>query len=119
MMTAWLVQGLSYAQGNDHWLTILTRLSALGSWLGFDQLNSALLNSPLFRPQRQSLTEMGAPPLSTLEEPQELGAVHNWTAEITKLHELAAAHHRLMPETMAQPPGSGAHYWLISSSYRG
>jgi O-methyltransferase involved in polyketide biosynthesis len=61
----------------------LTLLAALGSWLGFDVITSAMLTSSLTRQWFEMQASSGAPWIGVLDDPQAFLAERGWQAYLT------------------------------------
>lgn len=85
--TAWLLEGfLFYLPARDavRILDEVSALSAPGSALGFDIFNSETLTSPYTRAWVEMQTQLGAPWLGTMDDPEALLADRGWQAALTQ-----------------------------------
>ena len=115
---AWLLEGFLFYVPSDAIAGILdqvTRLSAPGSLLGFDIVNTAILTSPWTRPWVEMQAAAGAPWLGTMDDPVALLAMLGWRAALTQAGQPEANHGRwtlpVVPVTMPNFP----HNWFVTA----
>lgn len=83
----WLLEGFLFYLPNSDIERILdgvTRLSAPGSWLGFDIVNTATLTSTWTRTWIEMQAKSGAPWLGTMDDPVGFLAERSWEATLTQ-----------------------------------
>jgi methyltransferase (TIGR00027 family) len=68
----------------------MTRLSAVGSWLGCEVKNTAMLTSPQTRSWIETLEKEGAPWISSIDHPEASLAERGWRAKVVQLGEEGA-----------------------------
>lgn len=85
--SAWLLEGILFYLTNESITQILdtvSRLSAPGSWLGFDIVNGVTLTSPITHAWIEMQAQMGAPWIGTMEDPEAFLAERGWKASLTQ-----------------------------------
>jgi methyltransferase (TIGR00027 family) len=116
--TAWLAEGLLFYLPDPVLRGVLaatTRLSALGSRLGFDIPNRAVLISPWTRPWVEMQAAAGAPWRGTMDDPVSELAALGWQAEVTQPGEGDTGHGRWL---LPVPPAQAAelpHSWYVTA----
>lgn len=79
--SGWLFEGFLFYIPNKsitRLLDITTDLTAPGSWLGFDIINSAMLTLPWTKQWIETLAKSGTPWIGTMDEPGESLAQRGW-----------------------------------------
>lgn len=116
--SAWLLEGFLFYIPNDSITTILeevTALSAPGSWLGFDIINSITLTSPYTRQWIEMQAQSGAPWIGTLDDPVGFLAEQDWQASLSQAGAADANHGRwrlpIIPVSMPGMP----HNWFVTA----
>lgn len=116
--TAWLAEGLLFYLPDPLLREVLaaaTRLSALGSRLGFDIPSRVVLTSPWTKPWVDMQAAAGAPWLGTMDDPAgELGAL-GWRVTVVQPGEGGTGHGRW---TLPVPPAHGRdlpHSWWVTA----
>jgi methyltransferase (TIGR00027 family) len=116
--TAWLLEGLLFYLPTESMRRILTAVSALsaaGSWLGFDIVNTAVLTNDWTRPWVEMQAAAGAPWLGTMEDPRSELADLGWTASLSQAGQPDADHGRwslpVLPTAMPGVP----HHWFVTA----
>ena len=93
----------------------VTALSAPGSWLGFDIINSITLTSPYTRQWIEMQAQSGAPWIGTLDDPVGFLAAHGWKASLSQAGAADANHGRwhlpIIPVSMPGMP----HNWFVTA----
>lgn len=116
--TAWLVEGLlMYLDNaeNDRLVADISRLSAPGSTLGLEHVNTAYTRLPQMQAVHERLRKVGASWRSTVEDPCRWLGEHGWRATVMPQTELAARHGRPVP-TLTDPEVVGeARMWLVQA----
>jgi len=96
LRVVWLLEGLLFyppAEGVTRLFDEITTLSAVGSWLGCEIKNAAMLTSPETRSWIEMLKKEGTPWISSIDTPEAFLAERGWSA------------------TVIQPGEEGAHFW--------
>jgi O-methyltransferase involved in polyketide biosynthesis len=103
---------------NEHIAGLLdeiTSLSGIGSWLGFDIINRAMLTSPWTQPMIESLTKDGTPWMGTMDDPEAELAARGWQANVTQPGNAEAPYGRwpypAIPLSMLAMP----RHWLVAA----
>jgi methyltransferase (TIGR00027 family) len=108
--SVWLIEGLLFYLPEPAALQLLDRVTALagvGSWLGLDVVNQAMLTSESTRAWVESLARAGVPWRFATDEPEQLLAARGWVANVTQPGE-EGAHFGRWPYQVAprSVPGS-------------
>jgi methyltransferase (TIGR00027 family) len=119
--SCWLAEGFLFYLSGDGVARLLdevTGLAQAGSWLGFDISNAATLTHPLTREWIDMQARLGAPWLSTLDDPAAFLADRGWRATLTQPGEPGADFGRW--RFPVPPPGlSGApRHWFVTAHRR-
>lgn len=116
--SCWLLEGfLFYLPGETikEILEGVIAISAPGSWLGFDIINSAVLNSPYTKPWVDMQAQSGAPWIGTMDDPESFLAARGWKTNLTQSGQLDANYGRwvlpIIPTKMPNFP----HNWLVTA----
>jgi methyltransferase (TIGR00027 family) len=116
--SVWLLEGFLFylpTESVTHLLDEVTSLTASGSWIGFDIMESTTLTSPLMRSHVEMQANAGAPFRGTLDDPEEVLARRGWKARLTQPGETEANYGRwsslIIPHTMPNMP----RYWLVTA----
>ena len=116
--SVWLLEGFLFYLATEHVTRILdevTELAAVGSWLGFDIINGAMLTSPLTRRWIEMQAESGAPWVGILDNPVEFLAARGWQATLSQAGAEDANFGRwpfpVLPVTMPDVP----HNWYVTA----
>ena len=114
--SGWLIEGLLFylpTQVVTSLLTLVSGITARGSWLGFDIINGETLTSPFTKRWIEMQQEAGAPWIGTLDDPVAFLAQAGWRAELTQAGQPEANHGRwtlpIIPTTMPNMP----HNWFV------
>ena len=120
--SVWLLEGFLFYLAPELILQLLdevTRLTAPGSWLGFDIVNGAMLTSPLTRQWIEMQAEAGAPWIGTLEDPVGYLGTQGWGATLTQAGQPDANYGRwtypVYPTEMPDMP----HNWFVLAQKTG
>ncbi|GAP12990.1 methyltransferase [Longilinea arvoryzae] len=120
--TLWLLEGLLFYLPDEaitHLLTDINKLSAPGSWLGFDCVNHATLTSPITHAWIEMQAAQGAPWLGGLDDPEGFLAGLGWTASMTQPGAPDAHYGRwtlpVIPVKMPDMP----HNWYVTAKKTG
>lgn len=116
--SGWLLEGLCFYLPNDTVTQLLdnvTALAATGSWLGFDVINSLVLESPWTKAWVEMQAQAGAPWIGTMDNPGAFLHARGWQATITQAGQPDANHGRwhypVFPVDMPNMP----HNWLVTA----
>ncbi|PYC80210.1 SAM-dependent methyltransferase [Streptomyces tateyamensis] len=116
--TAWLVEGLLYYLTQpqvDAVLAELGRLSAPGSRLGLEQVNTDTYQVPWMQDWLAGMRAEGRPWQSGVAEPEPWLAGHGWAADVVEPGELPSAAGRRVPRTPAREVPGVARTWLVTA----
>jgi methyltransferase (TIGR00027 family) len=115
--SVWLLEGFLFYIPNEqttHIIDEATTLTAPGSWIGFDVVNSAVMTSPLTRRWVDMQAASGAPWIGTMDEPEEFLAARGWRTTLTQAGAPEAHYGRwcfpVIPVKMPDMP----HNWLVT-----
>jgi methyltransferase (TIGR00027 family) len=116
--SVWLLEGFLFYLPKNSITQILDEanaLSAPGSWLGFDIINSKTLTSPYTRQWIEMQARSGAPWIGMLDDPVGFLAARGWTAAISQAGAPDANHGRwrlpVIPVTQPEMP----HNWFVTA----
>ena len=116
--SGWLLEGFLFYLPNDVITQILdsvNRQAAIGSWMGFDIVNSITITHPLTKPWVDMQAAEGAPWLGTMEDPVEFLAARGWVASLTQAGQADAHYGRwpfpVLPTKMPEVP----HNWFVTA----
>jgi methyltransferase (TIGR00027 family) len=116
--SVWLLEGFLFYVPNEAIIDLLdevTSLSAIGSWLGFDIINSLTLTSPYTRQWIEMQARSGAPWVGTLDDPVGFLSARGWNVSLSQAGEPDANHGRwrlpVIPVTMPGMP----HNWFVTA----
>lgn len=119
---AWVLEGFLFYMPPDAVARILdqvTQLSAAGSRLGFDIVNTVMLTSPWTRPWVEMQAAAGAPWLGTMDDPVGVLDALGWRAALTQAGQPDANHGRwtlpVIPTAMLGMP----HSWFVTAERAG
>jgi len=121
--SAWLLEGFIYFLAEPavrNVLQTITRLSARGSWLGVDVVNSEMLVSPSTRHWSDGMAAVGAPWLFTSNQPEDLLAEFGWSGSAIQPGEPGADFGRsysAVPRSQLQAPRSFLMIATLSASH--
>lgn len=117
----WLLEGFLFYLPNALNRPLLEQVSLLaapGSWIGFDIINSTMLNHPLTKAWVDMQAAAGAPWIGTLDDPVEYLAGLGWQAALTQAGQPDAHFGRwTLPVIPTQMPGI-PHNWFVTA-YKG
>ena len=116
--SAWLLEGFLFYIPTESIYQILedvNSLSASGSWLGFDIINTFTLTSPYTRQWIEMQANSGAPWIGTMDDPAGFLATRGWKTTLSQAGAADANHGRwhlpVIPVTMADMP----HNWFVTA----
>lgn len=119
--SVWLLEGFLFYLSNESVASLLDKVSGLaapGSWLGFDVINSDVLNSEWTRPWVEMQAGLGAPWIGTMDDPRTFLSERGWQATITQAGAPDANYGRwLLPVIPAEMPNM-PHNWLVTAVKR-
>jgi methyltransferase (TIGR00027 family) len=120
--SCWLLEGfLFYLPGDAivRLLEVTISLMAVGSWLGFDVINSGMLTSDISRKWVEMQAEMGAPWIGTMDNPGDFLRASGWSVYMTQAGQPDADYERwpypVLPVNMAGVP----HNWYVTAHKNG
>jgi methyltransferase (TIGR00027 family) len=117
--TAWLVEGLLYyltGEQADAVVRELSGLSAPGSVLGLEQVNTDTYQAPWMRHWLAEMRAKGRAWQSGVAEPEQWLAAHGWQASVVEPAQLPIAEGRRVPRTPAREISGVARTWLITAA---
>lgn len=116
--SVWLLEGLLFYLANEGAAQILDTISLLtapGSWLGCNVINSAMLISPYTKAWVDMQAQSGAPWIGFMDDPEAFLAARGWTAALTQAGQPDANHGRwtlpVLPTKMPNMP----HNWFVTA----
>jgi methyltransferase (TIGR00027 family) len=116
--TAWLAEGVLYylSEGQvDAVVGQVTELSAPGSVLCLEQVNTDLYRAPWMQEWLRTMREEGRPWRSGLADPETWLAGRGWHAVVREPCDLPEAEGRLVPRTPPRGVPGAARTWLITA----
>jgi methyltransferase (TIGR00027 family) len=119
--SVWLLEGLLFylpCESVRQILDAVDSLTAAGSWLGCDIINSAVLSSPYTKAWVDMQAESGAPWIGFMDDPEAFLAEHGWSADLTQAGQPDAHYGRwTLPILPAKVPNM-PHYWFVTAKKR-
>lgn len=116
--SAWLLEGFLFyipTESITNLLNEVNKLSAPGSWLGFDIINRITLTSPYTRQWIEMQAKSGAAWIGTMDDPVGFLADLNWSASLSQAGAADANHGRwhlpVIPVSMPDMP----HNWFVTA----
>ena len=121
--SAWLIEGILFYLPNETVTQLIDEvnsLTAVGSWLGFDIINSDFLSSPYTRQRAERLSKYGTPWIGTMDDPAAFLCTRGWQASVSNSVEQEEKHQRpVYPIFPAATPIPNKPYqWLIAAQKR-
>ena len=116
--TVWLAEGLLYYLTGaqvDALLDTVTSLSAPGSTLGLEHVNTDLYRAPWMRSWLADMREQGHPWQSGVADPEQWLTGHGWHATVREPSDLPIAGGRLVPRTPPRQVPGAARTWLVTA----
>ncbi|GAT69292.1 methyltransferase [Planomonospora sphaerica] len=116
--TAWLVEGVLYYLGEQQADTVVgqvTELSAPGSALGLEQVNTDLYHAPWMQDWLQKMRDEGRPWRSGVNDPESWLAGWGWRAAVFEPCDLPESAGRMIPRTPPRGTPGAARTWLVSA----
>lgn len=118
--SVWLLEGFLFYLANEtipQLLNVVSSLTAPGSWMGFDVVNSIMLTSPLTQKWVEMQARSGAPWIGTMDDPVTFLALSGWEATLTQAGADDANYGRwpypVIPTTQPGMP----HNWFVKARY--
>jgi len=115
--SGWLLEGFLFYLPTQDVTRLLDRvmnLSSLGSWIGFDIINSITLTSELTKRWVEMQSDAGAPWIGTMDDPQGFLSTRGWKATLLPLGAQEANYGRwpypVIPATLPGMP----HLWFVT-----
>lgn len=116
--SGWLLEGFLYYLPDEaiqKVLQTISELSATGSRLGFDIVNSATFSSPITKAWVEMQAQQGAPWVGSLDDPEAVLSALGWQAQLTQPGAEDANYGRwtlpVIPVKMANMP----HNWYVTA----
>lgn len=120
--SAWLLEGFLFYLPSETLAQVLETvmgLSAPGSWLGCDVINSAMLTSPYTKAWLEMQARAGAPWIGVLDDPLDFLAEHGWQASLSQAGAPEANFNRwTLPIYPVEMPGV-PHNWFVTAHKNG
>ncbi|MFE7410342.1 class I SAM-dependent methyltransferase [Streptomyces laurentii] len=116
--TVWLVEGVLYyltEEQVDAVVDRVTELSAAGSVLCLEQVNTDLYRAPWMRDWLRQMRDAGRPWRSGVAEPEAWLAGRGWRAEVREPCDLDEAAGRVVPRTPPRGTPGAARTWLVAA----
>jgi methyltransferase (TIGR00027 family) len=116
--SVWLLEGFLFYLPSDvirEVLEAVMGLAALGSWLGFDIVNSPTLTSPLTRRWVEIQAAGGAPWIGTMDQPVEYLAERGWRARLTQAGAADAHYGRWPFPVITVDMANMPHNWFVTA----
>jgi methyltransferase (TIGR00027 family) len=114
--SCWLLEGFLFYLPSDMIVQLLEEvisLTAVGSWLGFDVINSGMLTSDISRKWVEMQAELGAPWIGTMDDPEGFLRSRGFTTTLTQAGQPDAHFGRwTYPILPTQMPGV-PHNWFV------
>ena len=93
----------------------VTMLSAPGTRLGFDVMNSTILTSPYTKEWVEMQAQAGAPWIGTMDDPESFLSARGWTAALTQAGQPEANHGRWkLPVFPTKAPNFPHNWWVTA-----
>jgi len=116
--SVWLIEGCLFCQSDDtitQLIDEITSLSAPGSWLGFDIINSAVLTSPWTKQWVGMQAQYGAPWIGTMDDSEGFLTARGWKVTLTQYGQPDANFSRwVLPVIPTNAPGL-PHNWFVTA----
>jgi methyltransferase (TIGR00027 family) len=119
--SAWLLEGFLFYLPNESITRILNQvssLSATGSRLGFDIINSLTLTSPITKSWIEMQARLGAPWNGSLDDPEGFLGSRSWQASLTQPGAPDANFGRWTLPVFPVKMPSVPHNWYVTASKR-
>lgn len=117
--SAWLIEGLLFYLPNETIAQIIDEvnsLTAVGSWLGFDIINSDFLTSPYSKQRMDRLASYGTPWIGSINDPAAFLRERGWQASVFSSAEQEEKHQRpVYPIFPTTPIENKPYQWLVSA----
>ncbi|WBB77311.1 SAM-dependent methyltransferase [Micromonospora sp. WMMD882] len=120
--TAWLIEGFLYYLTDEQVEAVLdtvSRLSAEGSVLGLEHVNTDLYRAPWMQQWLADMRREGRPWQSGVDEPEAWLARHGFRSQVREPADLPEATGRRVPKTPPRPTPGAARTWLITAERAG
>ena len=114
----WLLEGFLFYIPTESITTLLdgiNSLSASGSWLGFDIINSITLTSPYTHQWIEMQAKSGAPWIGTMDDPVGFLAARNWKASLSQAGAPDANHGRWHLPVIPVSTPDMPHNWFVTA----
>ena len=116
--SCFLLEGFLFYVSNETATEIIdsvTLLSAPGSRLGFDVINSAMLTSPYTKAWVEMQAQSGAPWIGTMDDPESFLSSRGWIAALTQAGQPEANHGRWkLPVFPTKAPDFPHNWWVTA-----
>jgi len=116
--TVWLLEGFLFYLPNraiDEIIARLSELSAPGSWLGFDIINSLMLTHPLTKAWVEMQARSGAPWIGVMDDPLSYLGERGWRASLTQAGAPDANHERWPYPVIPPSAPDFPHNWFVTA----
>ena len=116
--SCFLLEGFLFYVSNQTATEIIdsvTLLSAPGTRLGFDVMNSEMLTSPYTKAWVEMQAQWGAPWIGTMDDPESFLSARGWVAALTQAGQPAANHGRWkLPVFPTKTPNFPHNWWVTA-----
>ena len=116
--SCFLLEGFLFYVSNETAREIIdsaTLLSAPGTRLGFDVMNSEMLTSPYTKAWVEMQAQSGAPWIGTMDDPESFLSSRGWTAALTQAGQPEANHGRWkLPVFPTKTPNLPHNWWVTA-----
>jgi len=116
--SCFLLEGFLFYVSNETAREIIdsvTLLSAPGTRLGFDVMNSEMLTSPYTKAWVEMQAQSGAPWIGTMDDPESFLSSRGWTAALTQAGQPEANHGRWkLPVFPTKTPNFPHNWWVTA-----
>ena len=116
--SCFLLEGFLFYLSNETATEIIdsvTLLSAPGTRLGFDVMNSEMLTSPYTKAWVEMQAQSGAPWIGTMDDPESFLSSRGWIAALTQAGQPEANHGRWkLPVFPTKTPNFPHNWWVTA-----
>jgi len=119
--SCFLLEGFLFYVSNETATKIIdsvTLLSAPGTRLGFDVMNSAMLTSPYTKEWVEMQAQAGAPWIGTMDDPESFLSSRGWIAALTQAGQPEANHGRWKLPVFPTKTPNFPHNWYVTAVKR-
>jgi methyltransferase (TIGR00027 family) len=117
--SAWLIEGILFYLPNERVTQLIdevTSLTADGSWVGFDIINSAFRTSPWTQQRIERLAHYGTPWIGTMDDPDAFLSARGWHATCTNAVAQEEKHDRpRYPILPSDVTSDKPYHWFVTA----